>query len=717
MEHSIIDSIESVEILAVDDTAESLAYLCEILCDQGYTVRAAPDGELALWSARSKPPDLILLDVRMPGMNGFEVCRRLKADPQTAAVPVIFLSALSDIDDKVHGFQAGGVDYVAKPFSPEEVLQRVATHVRLAQMTRALERKRSSLAERVRERTAELQKTADDLRLVASAFEASFSGMLITDIQGDILAVNAAFTSTTGYTPEECVGLNASLLKSDRHDTAYFQKMWQIISTEGKWTGEIWNRRKDANVFPCLLSISSVRDQAGHITHFVGVLNDLSEIRDAQTLIDFLTQHDALTGLPNRVIVQDRFTQLVAGLQDDEVISVICMDLDRFRQINDLHGHDFGNEMLRWVAEQLGELMPAVDTVFRQSGDEFVLIHRGQRALLDVHLLIDEIHRYINVGHPVGDTEVKLSVSLGVAIYPMDGACLEELLANAALALQRVKEKGGGASTFFAEDIDQGMRVRYDIAQRLRKAVSHGEFRVYFQPQVDVASSRIVGAEALLRWQSPELGFVSPGVFIPVAEESGCILDLGEWVLNTVCAQIATWRAEGLGDIKVAVNLSARQFMQRDISAKVAHALQNSGIPVDCLELEITESALVDDVQEAIATMQALKELGVSIALDDFGTGYSSLSYLKKFPVDYLKVDQSFVRDLITDTDADAIVCSIIGLAHNMRMQVIAEGVETDEQKQYLEAHGCDLLQGYLLGKPMPADQFGAFFKSNRAEA
>lgn len=449
----------------------------------------------------------------------------------------------------------------------------------------------------------------------------------------------------------------------------------------------------------------------------MGVINDLSEIRDAQTLIEFLTHHDPLTGLPNRIIVQDRFAQLVATLLPDEVISVACINLDRFRQINDLHSYGAGNEILQWVTRQLQELLPAGDTVFRESGDEFVLIHRGGHTLLDIHLLIDEIARCINISLPFGEVDIALSASVGVAIYPMDGSSLEDLVANASLALARVKERGGGTSTFFSEEIDHGMRARYDIAQRMHKAIAQGEFKVHLQPQVDAASSRIVGAEALLRWQSPDIGYVSPAVFVPVAEETGCIVELGEWVLNTVCAQIAAWRNEGLGDIKVAVNLSARQFAHKDIYATVAGALGESAIPAACLELEITESALIDDVQEAIATMKKLKQLGVSIALDDFGTGYSSLSYLKKFPLDYLKIDQSFVRDLIADADADAIVRSIIGLAHNMHLRVIAEGVETEAQKAYLEAQGCDLLQGYLLGKPMPTDQFRLRIESQHTGA
>jgi diguanylate cyclase (GGDEF)-like protein/PAS domain S-box-containing protein len=708
------------EILAVDDTLESLAYLCEILRHHGHVVRAAPGGDLALWSACSKPPDLVLLDVRMPGIDGFEVCRRLKADARTAQVPVIFLSALDDIDDKLQGFRAGGVDYIAKPFEPAEVLQRVRTHVRLAQLTRALEAERLALAQKVRERTAELEATNQRLRLVASAFEASFSGMAITDPQGTILAINPAFTRMTGYGRDECIDQNIRLLRASRHEAAYFKKMWQTLAEQGRWSGEIWNRRKDGTEKPQLLNIAAVPGTSGQdrYTHYVAAFSDLAEIREAQEVIDYLVHHDPLTGLPNRLIAQDRFSQWLAAGTTDEHISVVCINLDRFRLINDRHGYATGNAVLQWVSKAMNDLLPAGSTLFREGADEFVLIHRERKGLADTRQMVEAILACLNAGIPTGvATGVEdmaadvLSSSIGIATYPADGHSFETLIANASLALRRIKEKGGNACAYFSESLDQGMRTRFEIARHLHKALSQGEFEVYLQPQTSAQGARIVAAEALLRWKSAELGSVSPASFIPVAEETGDIVAIGAWVLDTVCEQIAAWRRDGLGDLRVAVNLSARQFTRHDICATVARALAHSGIPPTCLELEITESALIDDVQEAITTLQQLKQLGVSISLDDFGTGYSSLSYLKKFPIDYLKVDQSFVRDLIVDVDANAIVRSIIGLAHNMRMKVIAEGVETVEQMNFLIDQQCDMLQGYYLGRPMPVAQFRALIE------
>lgn len=704
---------ECGEILAVDDTVESLTYLCEILRGSGHVVRAAPSGELALWSACSKPPDLILLDVRMPVMDGFDVCRRLKADPRTAQVPVIFLTAYSDIEHKVQAFSVGGVDYISKPFEPDEVLQRVGIHLRLARLTKALEAARHFLEQRVRERTAELNSANQQLRLVANAFETSFSGMFITDTQGTIQAINPAFTSMTGYQNADCVGRNINLLRSNRHDAAYFEKMWQSIAAQGRWAGEIWNQRKDGTVIPQLLSISVVPDGTGKNTHYVGSLSDLSEISEAREVINHLVHHDALTGLPNRLIAQDRFNQLAETLASDESIAIICINLDRFRQINDRYGHDTGNVILQWLAECLKQLIPSGDTLFREGADEFIVIHHQHKGLVNVRLLAETLGAHLKKTRPTEISAAAFSASIGIATYPADGVGFDELIANASLALRRIKDQGGGGCACFSEQLDQGMRTRFDIAQQLPKALAQGEFEVYLQPQTEIHGShrnmrnkRIVSAEALLRWKSPELGVVSPAQFIPVAEETGDIIAMGNWVMNTVCDQIAAWRSEGLGDIRVAVNLSARQFMSHETCISVAEALTRTGIPPACLELEITESALIDDVQKAITILHQLKQLGISISLDDFGTGYSSLTYLKKFPLDFLKVDQSFVRDLIIDDDANAIVLSIISLAHNMRMEVIAEGVETGEQMEFLVKQGCNLLQGYYLGRPMPAAEF-----------
>ena len=702
------------EVLVVDDTPGSLLFIADLLGAEGYSVRTAPSGELALWTLSSRCADLILLDVRMPVMDGFEVCRRLKAIPESANIPIIFLSAQYDVEDKLRGFRAGGVDYIAKPFAGEEVLQRVATHMHLAKISQELQLEKLSLEGRVEARTKDLlaeiavrKKAQAELRLASVAFNASVNSVMITDAEGRMVAVNPACVATLGYPADECLGQTARLFNSDRHDPAFFREMWLSLASNDKWTGEVWCRRKDGNVFPSLQHISTVRSDSGAVSNYVCVLLDLSEAKDAQTLIEFLTRHDPLTGLPNRVLVRDRFDQLLGSLDGScETLGVIALNLDRFRFINDFHGHAVGDAILRWVSTQLSACLTSTELVFRESGDEFVLVHRDKRGLLGIQLLAECLLSHLLTEVSIDGVPVGVSASLGLSVYPTDGKTLEELTSNALIAMKRAKEQGGETFAFFTETIDQGVRDRFDIAQRLRHALDRAEFEVYYQPQVEATSGKIVAAEALLRWRTPELGFVSPAQFIPVAEDTGRITEIGEWVLQSVCAQIKRWSNEGHGHVKVAVNLSAKQFMREDLCQTVRASLNNSGIPPEFLELEITEGAVIEDVQRAINTMQELKAMGVTISLDDFGTGYSSLSYLKKFPIDYLKVDQSFVRDLFTDRDADAIVLSIIGLARNMRLKVIAEGVEDAKQKQFLAQNGCHLLQGFLFSKPVPADEF-----------
>jgi diguanylate cyclase (GGDEF)-like protein/PAS domain S-box-containing protein len=708
------------EILVVDDTPEMLSFFFELLNNEGYSVRTAPNGELALWTVRSRRPDLILLDVRMPLMDGFEVCRRLKAAPDTANIPVIFLSAHYELADKILAFRVGGADFVEKPCAGEEVLQRVATQIQLARITEELKLEKTLLEEKVAQRTAQLESAAaalraevdarrlaeSNLRTAAGAFEASLSGMFVTAADETIVAVNPALSTIFGYSAEECLGQNPRLFDSDKHDAQFLHSRWASVLSTGNWTGEVWNRRKDGNVFPSLQTISAIRDASGQTINYVSAIFDLSETKDAQLLIDFLTCHDRLTGLPNRVLVRDRFAQLQASAtQSGETLAVISINLDRFRFINDFHGHAVGDEILKWVALQLRDAVSANDTIFREGGDEFIVVRREPGGMLGLRLLVDTILARLNAEVNVDGLHIVTSASVGIAVYPSDGATLDELSNNAMIAMSRIKQRGGENYAFFTESIDQGARDRFDMAQRLRHALARGEFSVKYQPQIDAGSGRIVAAEALLRWNSPELGAVAPSRFIPVAEQTGRIVEIGAWVLESVCDQIASWHAQGCGYIKVAVNLSAVQFMREDLCERVKSALRRSGVPPQYLELEITEGTIIEDVEKAIATMRALRQIGVTMSLDDFGTGYSSLSYLKKFPIDYLKIDQSFVRDLFVEQDADAIVLSIIGLAHHLRLKVVAEGVENEAQRDFLVRHGCDLLQGYLFSMPVAADE------------
>lgn len=717
------------EILIVEDTPASLKLLSDLLTAAGYGVRQAPNGELALWTAQSRPPELILLDVRMPGIDGFEVCRRLKLSPELSRVPVIFLSAQHDTDDKVRGFALGAVDFIAKPFQAEEILARTDAHVRLGRAQRQLAEERANLEVRVNERTAELEQVArtlerevlirraneELLRLSAQVFESTLDAILITDAAGLIVAANPAFTRITGFAAPEVTGWNIMRLAAPNGDQAVFDAMLRGVFGGGHWSGEVQTRRKSGATYPGLLSVSTVRDPAGHVINYVAVFLDISERKAEQHLIDFLSHHDALTGLPNRVLARERFEQArAAAAREGGRVVVMCLDLDRFKNINDSFGAPVGDQALQAVATFLGACVREGDTVSRQGGDEFQIILRDE-ALLDATLtIVDTILLGLRDDLMVDGSHISLTTSVGIALYPNDGDSLDDLVRHADTALFRAKETGRDNYAFFTERMDSDVRARLAIQHQLRGAIARGEFEVHYQPQMCLRSGVMLGAEALLRWNNPVLGEVVPSRFIPLAEEYGLITAIGEWVLDVVCAQIRRWSEDGLGAIKIAVNLSGGQFAQDRTLRYVEEILRKYGIAPACLGIEITEGAVMGDPDKALVGLRRLKDIGVGISLDDFGTGYSSLGYLKRFPIDVLKIDKSFVDDVATSTNDAAIALSVISLGHNLNMRVIAEGVETREQMVFLREHGCDEMQGYFFSAALDAEEFTVMLREHK---
>ncbi|MTV37129.1 EAL domain-containing response regulator [Duganella radicis] len=722
MHRDLSDQHTKGEVLIVEDTPASLKLLSDLLTEAGYYVRQAPNGELALWSAQSRPPELILLDVRMPGIDGFEVCRRLKAAPELSQVPVIFLSAQHDTDDKVRGFELGAVDFIAKPFQAEEILARTDAHVKLGRAQKALAAERALLEERVAERTAELAKEVEQrraneefLRLASQVFEATQDAIVVTDRDGRIVATNPAFTQISGYTAEEVRGQNAGLLYAGDQDTSTFSAMVQSVVTTGHWSGEILARRKNGETYPGLLSASVVRDEQGHVINHVAVFMDITERKAEQHLIDFLSNHDALTGLPNRLLARQRFVQtLAAARREGRCVAVMCLDLDRFKSINDSYGHDMGDKALQVVSRYLSETVREGDTVTRQGGDEFQIIVDDDTQLSATIALAQKILAGLRKELMIDGQQITVTSSIGIAVSLTDGESFDELVRNADTALFRAKEIGRDNYAFFTERMDAEIRDKLAIQGQLRGAIARDEFEVHYQPQVCLRTGAMVGAEALLRWDNAVLGKVPPNRFIPLAEEYGLVNSIGEWVLESVCAQMKLWHDEGLGTIKVAVNLAAGQFANDATVPYVESTLRNFGVAAECLGLEITEGTVMGDPNKAVAALRRLKDIGVSISLDDFGTGYSSLSYLKRFPIDVLKIDKSFVDDVTTDSADAAIALSVISLAHNLNMRVIAEGVETREQVQFLTERGCDEMQGYYFSRPVNAEGFTALLRERR---
>ena len=559
----------------------------------------------------------------------------------------------------------------------------------------------------------ERRRAEEDLRLADEVFENSIEGIIITDAQANILRVNRAFTIITGYSEDDAVGKNPRLLRSERHDAAFFQGMWASLVEYGHWQGEIWNRRKNGEIYPQWLSIVAIRNEQGKLIHYLGVFADLSEKKQAEAHLHHLSYYDALTELPNRLLLEDRlFQALATASSNNSLVAVLHLDLDRFKTINDTLGHPFGDKLLQAVAERLTGNIRGSDTLARFSGDEFAVVLTDvgsqENAALVARKILDALARPFDLdGH-----EVFITPSIGIAFYPIDAANKDDLIRNADTAMSHAKAQGGNGYRFYGAEMNAMVSQRLALETSLRYALERNEFLLYYQPQVNLHSGKIIGMEALLRWQHPERGLVSPAEFIPLLEETGLIVPVGEWVLRTACAQNRAWQNAGLPPMRMAVNLSAHQFRQADLTEMVCQALQDSGLEPELLELEVTESIMIQDLQTTITTLNQLHVIGIQISIDDFGTGYSSLSYLKRLPISKIKIDQSFVRDICADPDDAAIADAVISLGHSLKMQVIAEGVETAEQLDYLRAHGCDEMQGYYFSHPLPAEAFAELVSS-----
>lgn len=552
----------------------------------------------------------------------------------------------------------------------------------------------------------------EQLRLSAMVFDSMTEGVVVTDINAKILSVNKSFSEITGYKAEEVLGLNPHFLTSGHHDASFYQDLWRSLNTSGQWRGEIWDRRKNGKVYLKSLSIKAVRGQHGELIHYVGIFSDITAQKENEELILHLAQHDALTGLPNRHQVQDRLGRALANAQRDQLqVAMLFLDLDRFKIINDSLGHTVGDALLEMVAERLEKCVRPSDTVGRLSGDEFVVLlpqlrETGTPSRIAQAILDSLLQPFDIAGHSITST-----FSIGISLYPNDGEDFASLLQSADTALYNAKANGRNTYQFFTRNMQGHALDRLKMENILRRALEKDELSLHYQPQIDLRTGMIIGCEALLRWNSAELGAVSPAQFIPIAEDSGLIIGIGKWVLQEACRQMREWLDAGYPEIVVAVNISSTQFRRDDLVATVEEAIQASGINPRNLELELTESVLMQDSDLVISTLSKLKDVGVMLSIDDFGTGYSSLSYLKRFSVDKLKIDQSFVRDLEKDKDDSAIVLAVIQLGRSLKLKTIAEGVETEGQLAFLREKGCHEAQGYLFSRPVPAQEFIPFLE------
>jgi len=811
-------------ILVIDDDAMTRLLVLEALGKKGFDIIEAENGRQGLELFASTAPDLVLLDVMMPEMDGFE-CLRLLCYEQSNPVPIVMLTGVEDIHCVEQAYQLGATDFISKPIQWLLLPYRIRYVLRAHETKQSLLKQQSQLRESeerlrlslsaakqglwdlnvqtgdavvnaefatmlgydpdeykaytldnwftdlhpddhnqvkvtlqgylageldeyrvefryrcadgswlwilsigkivkrdVHDRPLRMLGTHTDindskiaeerLQLLAKVFENSGEGIILCDADTRILSSNQAFTNITGYLASEVLNKTPGILSSQRQDQGYYQRMWQALEETGYWQGEIWDERKNGETYPALLGVSVIRNTQGAVTHYIGIFSDITERKASEAKIEYLARHDPLTNLPNRTLLSDRFDQAMAhATRNSTLVALLFLDLDRFKHINDTLGHDIGDRLLQGIAERLCLCIREVDTVCRQGGDEFIIILTDLPEIETVTQIalkiLDQLHRpFIIEG-----VTVFTSFSIGISLFPSDGMSFHGLLNKADTAMYAAKNEGRNTFRFFSSDMNLASIERMNIENGLRVALEKNQFQLYYQPQYSLRDNRIIGAEALLRWQPGNGPSIPPSKFIPIAEDNGLIHPIGTWVLQQACLQNRLWHDAGL-KLLITVNISAMQFKRGNLVESVKSALEISGLEPQYLELELTESVLIFDTHAVLEVIKELKAFGVSFAIDRFGAGYSSLSYLKQFAVNKLKIDQSFVKALSSGKSEDrAIVQAIVQLGQTLGLQILAEGVETREQAEQVAHLGCEKGQGFYWHQPMPAKEFKALFK------
>ncbi|NGZ05952.1 MAG: EAL domain-containing protein [Magnetococcales bacterium] len=565
---------------------------------------------------------------------------------------------------------------------------------------------------------AEFQKSKlalNGLDLATKIFASVQEGIIITDASGAICSTNPAFRSMSGYADEELLGHNMRIMKSGRHSPEFYERLWHALHHHGQWQGNIWNRRKNGEVYPQWSTINCIRGEDGTIRYFVGILSDLTLVQESEEQLKFLAHFDPLTELPNRILFKDRLHQAMTQCRrTDQLLGVLWLGVDRFRQVNEAENRAVGDVVLKAIGARLKQALREGDTVARTGGDEFAILATNILEVQHLTHVAQKVLSALGQNIKVGDQSLRLTASIGITIFPMDETDTEGLLKHAETAMRQVKSRGGNGYQFFTRQMGEIAMRRWSIEQGLQTALDRQEFFLHYQPQFCVESGRIIGVEALVRWRSPQFGLVAPDQFVALAEENGLIVPLGEWILREACQQNVRWQEQGLAPIKMAVNISPRQFMHDNLEQVVAQALRDTGLDPRWLELEITEGLFLNDQKRVRSVLTKWRQQNLHISIDDFGTGYSSLSYLSNLPIHSLKIDRSFIRDVAKNPESATITRSILSLAKNLNLTVVAEGVANEEQMEFLRDLGCDKVQGYLFSPPIPAEDVTAFLTHAR---
>lgn len=669
-------------ILIVDDVRSNQQLLAELLKDD-FHLKVASSGQRALEIVKQHPDiALILLDVSMPEMDGYEVCKALKADNHTKAIPIIFVTAAGDEASESYGLQLGAVDYITKPIKPVITKLRIQNHIAIRQYQ-------------------------EKLRFSAEIIKNSKESIIVTDHNCHILDVNPAFIQCTGYSREEVIGKNPRILSSGHQNKKVYQAMWREITTKGFWCGELWNRKKSGEFYPEWITIIAILDQLNKVTNYVGIASDITLLKLRERELEQMASFDVLTGVPNRALLADRLKQAISqSKREHKLLGVCYLDLDGFKPVNDTFGHHAGDQVLIEIARRIGQTIRAGDTVARLGGDEFALLLLGLEQKNEYSASIERILDAIRKPIYINEAMCELGASIGVTLFPLDDAEPDTLLRHADHAMYIAKQSGKNCFHLYNPTDDCEIRVQHEYFKRIKVGLDQNEFELFYQPKIEMLTGKLVGVEALIRWHHPERGLLCPGEFLPLIESHDLIVQLGDWVINQALLQLHVWLEQDI-EIPISINVAGRQLQHKDFINKLKAALAlYSAVPSNLLELEILETSALEIEQSAQIIKDVRSALGVAFALDDFGTGYSSLTYLKALPAMTLKIDQTFVRDMLDDASDRAIVQAIIALANTFNRKTVAEGVETIQHFEVLLNLGCEIGQGYGIARPMPVEKF-----------